>query len=264
MIDPNSPRAAASRRNGARSKGPKTPEGKARSSMNALKHGLTALRWMVLYDEDMDDFDALIEVWAARFEPAEPCEALLVRRLAEADWRLRRASRIEFEMFDSYQYQDDDGHNPLALALIRDGHGANAFGNLLRYRGGAEREFHRLYKMLSEAKARREAEEGAKRTEAAAGHAPVTPPEPCAAMGFDLSPPTCPAPPPVEACAGGFRASVAAAVAEALATQRARAVPAGVVGPVCETTPSAAVTAGIEGAAGLLRRPPPATLASPR
>jgi hypothetical protein len=27
-----------------------------------------------------------------------------------------------------------------------------------------------------------------KRTEAAAGHAPVTPPEPCAAMGFDLGP----------------------------------------------------------------------------
>ena len=47
----NGARAAASRRNGARSRGPKTPEGKARSAQNALKHGMRAQKCIVLPGE---------------------------------------------------------------------------------------------------------------------------------------------------------------------------------------------------------------------
>ena len=54
-----SARALASRRNGARSRGPRTAAGKARSSKNALKHGLCARQLVVLPQEDAAAFEAL-------------------------------------------------------------------------------------------------------------------------------------------------------------------------------------------------------------
>ncbi|MFB3918407.1 MAG: hypothetical protein ACE14M_16885, partial [Terriglobales bacterium] len=45
-------RAGAARENGRKSRGPITSEGKARSSQNALKHGLTARRVTINSEED--------------------------------------------------------------------------------------------------------------------------------------------------------------------------------------------------------------------
>jgi hypothetical protein len=52
-------RAQASRRNGAKSCGPKAAEGKARSAQNALKHGFRAQKHMVLPGEDAAELAAL-------------------------------------------------------------------------------------------------------------------------------------------------------------------------------------------------------------
>jgi hypothetical protein len=58
----SSARAEASRINGARSRGPKTPEGKARSSQNALKHGFRVQKHVVLPGEDAAAFQPLPQI----------------------------------------------------------------------------------------------------------------------------------------------------------------------------------------------------------
>jgi hypothetical protein len=85
----------ASRRNGARSRGPVTPEGKARSSGNALKHGLAALHHLVVAGEDAAEFEGLTARLIGELGAAGELETLLVRRLAIAFWKAERAERLE-------------------------------------------------------------------------------------------------------------------------------------------------------------------------
>ena len=99
---PRSPaQIEASRRNGARSKGPVTDEGKAKASRNALKHGLTAMQHLVLEDEVPDDLEDLIETVAEETGAETEIEARLARRLAIAFWKSERADKIETALFDA-------------------------------------------------------------------------------------------------------------------------------------------------------------------
>ncbi|MGH6915153.1 MAG: hypothetical protein ACREH3_15805, partial [Geminicoccales bacterium] len=93
-------RAEASRINGAKSRGPKTPEGKARSSKNALKHGLRAERFTVVGDEDEDAYDAHEQALMEEVAPEGALQTLLAERIARAAWRLARADTIEAMLFD--------------------------------------------------------------------------------------------------------------------------------------------------------------------
>ena len=141
----SSARAEASRKNGAKSRGPNTPEGKACSSQNALKHGMRAEKHVVLPDEDAAEFAALEAALVAELAPTGLLQAMLARRVAVAAWRLARADRIEADLFAERSYGADA--NP-GLALIRDGNGTRSFETLLRYRGAAMAEFMRALRTL--------------------------------------------------------------------------------------------------------------------
>ena len=157
-----SARALASRRNGAKSRGPRTAAGKARSARNALKHGMRAAKYLVLPDEDAAEFAGLEATLVAELAPVGALQAVLARRIAVAAWRLARADRIEADLF-AERHAPDGGPG---LALIRDGNGTRSFETLLRYRGAAMAEFWRALRTLKALQA-----EQAKPVERAAGAA---------------------------------------------------------------------------------------------
>ena len=84
----------ANRLNAQRSPGPRTPAGKARVSLNALKHGLTG-RDVVLPGENADDFDSFRAGLLASLDPQGELEGALAERIAADLWRLRRVPIFE-------------------------------------------------------------------------------------------------------------------------------------------------------------------------
>ena len=95
------PKSEAARHNGAKSRGPVTAAGKANSSRNALTHGLTAGRAVVLDYERQEDFQQLLAEYRATHRPATPAENALVDRMAAAQWRIERLWTIETALLDA-------------------------------------------------------------------------------------------------------------------------------------------------------------------
>jgi hypothetical protein len=86
-------RAAANRANAQLSTGPRTPEGKARSSINALKLGLFSRQLDLAAErlgEDSAEFAALHADLTAEYRPEGRDESMLVDRMAALWWRLQR------------------------------------------------------------------------------------------------------------------------------------------------------------------------------
>lgn len=80
----------AARLNGAKSHGPVTPEGKARSSRNATKHGLLA-RDIVLHGEIPENFDETNAHIMSRLAPRDEIELAFAETFVVARWRQHRA-----------------------------------------------------------------------------------------------------------------------------------------------------------------------------
>ena len=86
--------AQSNKNNAKNSTGPKTPEGKKRSSLNSLIHGLRSNE-VVLPGEDPAAFEAERAAWFEDWKPLSHTRAVLVERAAIASWRCRRCVRIE-------------------------------------------------------------------------------------------------------------------------------------------------------------------------
>ena len=95
--DSDAQRAAINRANSLHSTGPRTQPGKQRSSLNALRHGLTA-RTAVLPTEDPAAYQRHIQQFLDEYAPATPTETQLVHEIANTAWRLNRIPSLEAEL----------------------------------------------------------------------------------------------------------------------------------------------------------------------
>jgi len=165
---------AANRRNAEKSTGPQSARGKAAIGRNALSHGLTAAR-IICFDESEADFAAFAEglraalepadpVEAQRafaeglraaLEPADPVEAQLAERIALCAWRLRRAYRVEAELFNAFrktqpQFHDTEIGTVFDCATMQ-------MAALARYETALDRALSQAQRLLERYQARRRA-----------------------------------------------------------------------------------------------------------
>ena len=89
---------AASRINGALSHGPTSDTGKATSSLNALRTGLTG-RTVLLPSEDAALYEAHLTRFREQYKPVGDQELALVQSLADTEWRLARIPSLETGIF---------------------------------------------------------------------------------------------------------------------------------------------------------------------
>ncbi len=101
-------RVKSSRANGARSKGPSTPAGKERYSLNAMRHGLCA-KCVVVEGESRENFLILLQQHVDRFRPAGEVEFGMIEEMCASYWRQRRAWSLETGMFNKQMANQSDG-----------------------------------------------------------------------------------------------------------------------------------------------------------
>jgi hypothetical protein len=157
-------RRAAARANGAKSQGPVTPEGKAKSALNAITHGLTASA-IVLTTESKEKYAALLASYLEKCDPDGPIENDLVEEMVAAKWQQRRvaamiAALIDVEMDQmekeiADQFENIDNTVRTVLAFKKQAKESATLALLNRYAARHAREYHRALRHLREIQSER-------------------------------------------------------------------------------------------------------------
>ena len=146
----------ANRLNALHSTGPKTPEGIKRSSLNALRHGLTG-QLVVMPQEDLNAYQRHLKSFTDEYHPEGATESSLVQALADASWRLNRAAALETNLLTLAAGRAEDrcpGAPPdVNEALSTAAHlerNAKALANLSMHSQRLSRQFERTERHLRE------------------------------------------------------------------------------------------------------------------
>ena len=134
---------AANRRNAKRSTGPRTAAGKARSSRNAVRHGLRS-SGLIPDAAEAADYDVWAAELVADLRPVGPLETGLARQVALALWRLQKSGAAEAAMLATAAEEiavqaPGDGTNGHVRLLVEN----RSFVNMPRYETALARAFDR-------------------------------------------------------------------------------------------------------------------------
>jgi hypothetical protein len=141
---------AINRANSQHSTGPRTLEGKARSSQNALRHGLSS-RTALLESEDQAAYQQHCRQFFDQHRPATPTETQLTQELADTAWRLNRVPALEAELLNRAAHPANE---EAAIAFdIVDAH--RAISILSLHSARLSRQFQRALQQLREIQADR-------------------------------------------------------------------------------------------------------------
>jgi hypothetical protein len=115
-------RIEANRRNAQLSTGPRTAAGRARSSINALRHGITG-QVSIMTIEDRAAHDKFVQELIDRLRPEDPLELQFASLIAEDFWRLQRIRSVENDIFALGNFSEaadiDVDHPEIHTSLTR-------------------------------------------------------------------------------------------------------------------------------------------------
>jgi hypothetical protein len=189
--------AEINRANAQHSTGPVTELGKQKSSLNALRHGLTS-QLVVLPSEDLETYKTHMRNCTAEYKPKTFTETHLVQILADTLWRLNRVAALETNLLTvsviesttcPMEEAPEDVQFALTMAAALE-KTTKALNNLSLHSQRLHRQLDKTLKTLRELQATRKAAEKAEAAQPAVN-------KPAPADGFVFTPPqTQPAAPP--------------------------------------------------------------------
>src|SRR3954452_21963356 len=162
-------RLAANRANAQRSTGPKTSAGKAKSSLNAVKTGLTG-RTVLLPSEDVKQYQNHVKRFHEELQPVGELETNVVQNLADTQWRLNPIPSLESGLIalgrkrcapDLFAEEKD----PAVRAVLLEAHVFNTEASALKNLSLQESRLRRQYAQLIQELERLRAERAAQQEE---------------------------------------------------------------------------------------------------
>jgi hypothetical protein len=158
-------RASINRANAQHSTGPRSEAGKQRSSLNALRHGLTG-QVIVLPTEDLAAYQRHSQAFLDEYQPKGANETQLVQSLLDTAWQVNRAATIALnlltlgltELEDRIRASHPEAEAGLVLALAYREHD-RAYINIGIQRQRLSRQYERTLALLRQIQAERRVSE---------------------------------------------------------------------------------------------------------